>query len=146
MAFTYSLGNDQKTYAAGARQPEFRLEAAPGAALNRVQRGMGIEEGYWASFAPGGAHMAQQGRTTIVRLQPGDGRFAFLLKAWTFRQVGGHTPRVWRESQAKCEGGLLLVCGPGFQFEAAAYHGKLKRFEVQADGSLQTVDQAVVAL
>ena len=151
MPFTYNISLAEKTYAAGARQPEFRIEAAPTTALNRVARGIGIEEGYWTTFAPGGAQMAQQGRTKILRVrEPGEGLFAFLMKAWTFRKVEGHTDahalKVWQESSSKCEGGLLLVCAAGFQFEAAIYHGRLRRFEVQADGSLQPVDQAVVAL
>lgn len=143
MPFSYSTSLTEQRYAAGAKQPAFQLEAS---CLKKLEC-RGIEQGYSLSFPPGGAELVNKGPLKILRVkEDGAGRVALLLKAWRFREVKGHTPRIWNESFSACEGGLLLVCDPGFQFEAANYRRQFRRFEVGADGSIMEVEQSVEAL
>ncbi len=142
MGFTYSHDLGRKTFSAGARQPALELIAPEGGALQRV-RLPGIEEGYSLPFAPSGASVASRGNgSTVTVKQLGEGRVALLLRAHCFQQLPGHTPKVWKVSSAKTEGGLLFVAEPGFRLEIAAYKRPWRRFEVTHEGLLVEVDQA----
>ena len=65
---------------------------------------------------------------------PGDDRVIALIKADGFRQVAGHTPKVWHTSESRCEGGLLVVAQPGFIFESCNYKRSWKRFVLTLSG------------
>ena len=67
-------------------------------------------------------------------IRPGEQNIVALIKADGFRQVTGHTPKVWHTSEAKCEGGLLVVAAPGFVFESCNYKRSWKRFRITLSG------------
>lgn len=150
--FTYSNELTHKGGSAGATRPYLELKAPEGQKLcaykNWVEgRKPFYLEGYYLTFAPGGAKMTRKGQTTSVQVTvPGEGRMALILSGWSHRQVEGHTPKVWHESSSKCSGGLLLVCSPGFEFEVCDYRRPWRRFQVQPDGWLVEVVQEEVTL
>ena len=143
MAFTIpfnAVHEGRQSYTAGGRQPKLTLEGA-------IREGTRSPQCYWSAFAPGGAQLARRGSETVVRItQPGEARVAILVRADRFRQVEGHTPKVWKESTSRCEGGLLLVAAPGFELEIAEYKRPFRRFRIAPsapNGPLVPVDQEV---
>lgn len=146
-SFIYSNTMTTKTVATGAKQPRLTLTAPEGSNLRSLKgddhQGCKTLEGYYLSFAPNGAKLSRKGQDqTVAVTEPGSGRVALLVGGWCHRKVEGHTPKVWHRSQASCDGGLLLVAAPGFQFEACNYRRDWRRYEVTQEGYLIEVTQA----
>jgi hypothetical protein len=90
---------------------------------------------FLSSFAPSGAKLQSSGNKCVVEVTTlGDDRVVALIKAASFRQVTGHTPKVWHTSEARCEGGLLVVAVPGFVFESYNYKRPWQRFVLTLSG------------
>jgi hypothetical protein len=145
MGFTYSNALRSKTYSAGATRPRLTLELPEGD-LQTSWRVPGFNEAYWTSFGPGAATLAVRGKESLIRVTPGgQGRIALIARAWAFKQIEGHSPKVWKESSSKCEGGILLVAQEGYEFEARNYKRAWRRFRLTTDGPVE-VDQASEAI
>ena len=119
----------QQTYSAGATKITLGIR---GEMRYLSQFGKCI---FLTSCAAGGVTLRKYGRKVEVDVvKEGVDRIVALIKADGFRQVSGHTPKVWHTSESRCESGLLVVVVPGFVFESCNYKRPWRRFRITLSG------------